>query len=112
VTGLKKGTQYAYTLNAIDSEGDVVETMQGVFSTMSVNGIDNLAVIGINIYIEGRTIIVENATETIVVSDASGRVIGKDNVRIDLTGIRKFPVPSSGVYIVKIGNNTVSVLVK
>ena len=112
VTGLKKGVQYAYTLSAMDSEGEVVETKQGVFSTMSVNGIDNLAAMGINVYIEGRTIIVENAIETIVVSDASGRVIGKDNVRIDLTGIRKFPVPSSGVYIVKIGNNTVSVLVK
>jgi hypothetical protein len=77
-----------------------------------VDGIADITAAGINIYTEGRTIIVENATEAITVSDALGRLVGKDDVHIVPAETRKFPVPSSGVYVVKIGNRSASVLVR
>ncbi len=117
VTGLKPGTTYGYTLDAKDAEDDVIETKHGTFTTMGADGITDITAAGItaagiNIYTEGRTIIVENATEAITVSDALGRVVGKDDAHIVPTETHKFPVPSSGVYVVKIGNRVASVLVR
>ena len=66
----------------------------------------------IRLYAEGKNIIVENATEAITVSDALGRVVSKDDAHIVRTETRKFPVPSSGAYVVKIGNRAASVLVR
>ena len=77
-----------------------------------VDGIADIIAAGINIYTEGKTIIVENATETITVLDALGRLVGKDDAHIVPAETRKFPVPSSGVYVVKIGNRAASVLVR
>ncbi|MBR6310664.1 MAG: hypothetical protein IKR52_05645, partial [Paludibacteraceae bacterium] len=91
---------------------EVIETKHGTFTTMGADGIADIIAAGINIYTEGRTIIVENATDAITVSDALGRVIGRDDVHIVRMEIRKFPVPSSGVYVVKIGNRAASVLVR
>ena len=112
VTGLKQGTTYAYTLDAKDAEDEVIDTKRGTFTTMGASGIADITAAGINIYTEGRTIIVENATEPISVSDALGRVVGTDDAHIVHTETRKFPVPSSGVYVVKIGNRSASVLVR
>ena len=78
----------------------------------SADGIREITAAGINIYTEGRTIIVENAAEAIMVSDALGRVVGRDDAQIVPAETRKFPVPSSGVYVVKIGNRVASVLVR
>ena len=112
VTGLEPSTMYSYTLDAKDAEDDVIETKHGTFTTMGASGIADITAAGINIYTEGRTIIVENATEAITVSDALGRVVGKDDAQIVPAETRKFPVPSSGVYVVKIGNRVASVLVR
>jgi hypothetical protein len=112
VTGLKPGTTYAYTLDAKDAEDEVIETKHGTFTTMGADGIADIIAAGINIYTEGKTIIVENATEAITVSDALGRVVGKDDAQIVPAETRKFTVPSSGVYVVKIGNRAASVLVR
>ncbi|MBR6310662.1 MAG: hypothetical protein IKR52_05635 [Paludibacteraceae bacterium] len=38
--------------------------------------------------------------------------VARDDVHIVRTATRKFPVPSSGVYVVKIGNRAASVLVR
>ncbi|MBE6312410.1 MAG: hypothetical protein E7076_04585 [Bacteroidales bacterium] len=76
------------------------------------DGIADIIAAGINIYTAGKTIIVENATEAITVSDALGRLVGKDDAQIVPAETRKFPVPSSGVYVVKIGNRAASVLVR
>ena len=112
VTGLKPSTTYGYTLDAKDAEDEVIETKHGTFTTMGASGIADITAAGINIYTEGRTIIVENAAEAITVSDALGRVVGKDDAQIVPAETRKFPVPSSGVYVVKIGNRAASVLVR
>ena len=77
-----------------------------------VDGIADITAAGVNIYTEGKTIIVENATEAITVSDALGRLVGRDDAHIVPTETHKFPVPSSGVYVVKIGNRAASVLVR
>ena len=116
ITGLTPGTTYTYTLDAKDAENEIIETKRGTFTTMGVNGATEITnaeiAAGINIYTDGRTIIVENATEAVTVSDALGRVIGRDDVHIVPTETRRFPVPSSGVYVVRIGDKTASVLVR
>ena len=112
VTGLKQGSTYGYTLDAKNAENEIIDTKYGTFTTMGVNGIADITAAGINIYTEGRTIIVENATEAIMVSDALGCVVGTDDAHIIRTETRKFTVPSSGVYVVKVGNRAASVLVR
>ena len=52
-----------------------------------------------NIYVCGKTIVVENATEEIRVYDVMGRLVGKDIAR----NVSTMNVNNSGVYIVKIG---------
>ena len=54
----------------------------------------------INIYVCGKTIIVENATDDIFVYNAMGRLVGRDVAR----NVSTITVNDSGVYIVKIGN--------
>ena len=50
----------------------------------------------INIYVQGRTIVVENAQDEIRVYDVMGRLVGTTSTTIT--------VEKSGVYIIKIGN--------
>ena len=54
----------------------------------------------INIYVQGRTIVVENATDVIFVYNAMGRLVDRDVAR----NVSTITVNNSGVYIVKIGN--------
>lgn len=56
-------------------------------------------VANLNIYVHGRTIVVENATDEICVYDAMGRIVGR-NVACNVYTIN---VDKSGVYIVKMG---------
>ena len=53
-----------------------------------------------NIYVCGKTIVVENATDVIFVYDAMGRLVGRDVAR----NVSTITVNDSGIYIVKIGN--------
>jgi hypothetical protein len=62
---------------------------------------------GINIYAQSHTIVVENAADEILVYDAMGRLVGKDDVHT----VSTINVDKSGVYIVRIGNNAKRVFV-
>ena len=62
----------------------------------------------INIYVCGKTIIVENATDDIFIYNAMGRLVGRDVARnVSTTNIN-----DSGVYIVKIGGLTKKIFVE
>ena len=70
----------------------------------------------VNIYAYGNTIVVENATGEISVYDAMGRLVCRDvacNVSTFAeSGIRvEFRVNGTGVYIVKVGNESKRVMV-
>ena len=60
------------------------------------------------VYSHGNTIVVENATEEILVYDAMGRLVGREVAR----NISTITVKSSGVYIVKTGNEVKRVMIK
>ena len=74
--------------------------------------VTEIAANAVSIYAHGNTIVVENATDAITISDALGRIVGSDDARTTSAEKRKFTVPSSGVYVVKIGNCAVSILVR
>ena len=61
----------------------------------------------INIYVHGKTIVVENATEKIRVYDAMGRIVGRDVAR----NVSTIKINNPGVYIVKTGNVVKRVMV-
>ena len=70
----------------------------------------------VNIYAYGNTIVVENATGEISVYDAMGRLVCRDVARnvstVAESGIRvEFRVNGTGVYIVKVGNESKRVMV-
>ncbi len=74
------------------------------------------AATAVNIYAYGNTIVVENATGEISVYDAMGRLVCRDVARNVSTfaesGIRvEFRVKGTGVYIVKVGNESKRVMV-
>ncbi|MBO7496591.1 MAG: leucine-rich repeat domain-containing protein [Salinivirgaceae bacterium] len=71
-------------------------------------GIADEAMSGVTIYAYGRTIVVENATDEILVYNAMGALICKDatnRIRTEIT------VNGTGVYIVKTGNTAKRVVV-
>jgi len=72
-------------------------------------GLQDLLSAGISVYAEGKTIVVEGANNEITITDALGRVMANNQSPLQK---QTFAVPNAGVYIVKIGNNAVSVLVK
>ena len=63
----------------------------------------------VGIYSRGNEIVVENSTEEVVLYNEHGAEVGRDNSALQ---VRTFPVPSSGVYVVRVGNKAMSVLVK
>jgi len=60
------------------------------------------------IYAIDKTIVVENATEDILVYDAMGRLVGRDDARNACT----INVGKSGIYLVKVGNVVKRVVVE
>ena len=62
---------------------------------------------GVVIYAEGRTIVVENATDEISVYDAMGRIVGRDVAR----NVCTIAINKPGVYIVKTGATAQRVIV-
>ena len=67
---------------------------------------DELAT-GVVIYTEGRTIVVENATDEIRVYDVMGRIVGRDVAR----NVCTIAINKPGVYIVKTGATVQRVIV-
>ncbi len=63
----------------------------------------------INIYAINHTIVVENATDEILVYDVMGRLVCRDATPCVRT---KIPLEKSGVYIVKIGNLSKKVIIE
>ena len=66
-----------------------------------------MAVNEVNIYAHHNTIVVENATDEILVYNAMGRIVGRDVAR----NVCTIKINNSGVYIVKTGNVVKRVMV-
>ena len=68
------------------------------------------AAINVNIYAQGRTIVVENATAEISVYDAMGRMVARRDAarHVSTTEIR---VNGTGIYLVKVGGTVKRVMV-
>ena len=81
----------------------VIESNQlltAYFAAGAVTGIEDGAATEPIIYAVGKTIVVENAADEILVYDAMGRLIGRDVAR----NVCTISINNSGVYVVKIGN--------
>ena len=74
----------------------------------SITDIDESAADCVNIYTTDKKIVVENATDDILVYNAMGILIGRDAMNRVRTEI---PVNAPGVYIVKTGSNVKRVVV-
>ena len=79
-----------------------------VFVSSEVTAIGEKIANAINIYTNGRTIVVENATEEISVYDAMGKLICRDAINRVRTEIR---VNTTGIYIVKVGNEAKRIMI-
>ena len=89
----------------------VIESNQlltAYFAAGAVTGIEGDAVAEPIIYAVGKTIVVENATNEILVYDAMGRIVGRDVAR----NVCTISINNSGVYVVKVGNTVKRVAVE
>ena len=71
--------------------------------------VDEFDANAINIYAQGKNIVVENATNEICVYNAMGRIVGRDvacRIRTTIT------IKGTGVYIVKTGNMVKRIVIK
>ncbi|MBR5168081.1 MAG: leucine-rich repeat domain-containing protein [Salinivirgaceae bacterium] len=90
----------------------VIESNQlltAYFAAGAVTGIEDDAAAEPKIYAVGKTIIVENATNEILVYDAMGKLLCRDaihRVRAEIT------VNGTGVYVIKVGNTVKRVAVE
>ncbi|MBO7594397.1 MAG: leucine-rich repeat protein [Salinivirgaceae bacterium] len=85
------------------------QLLTAYFAAGAVTGIEDDAAVAPVIYAVGKTIIVENATEEILVYDAMGKLLCRDvacRVRTEIT------VNGTGVYIVKTGSVVMRVVVE
>ena len=89
----------------------VIESNQlltAYFAAGAVTGIEDGAATEPIIYAVGKTIVVENAADEILVYDAMGRLIGRDVAR----NVCTISINNSGVYVVKVGNTAKRVAVE
>ncbi|MBO4602588.1 MAG: leucine-rich repeat domain-containing protein [Salinivirgaceae bacterium] len=85
------------------------QLLTAYFAAGAVTGIEEDAAAEPIIYIVGKTIVVENATNEILVYDAMGKLVCRDaihRVRSEIT------VSVSGIYVVKVGNTVKRVAVE
>ena len=73
-----------------------------------ITDVEEEAVNEVNIYAHGNTIIVENATDEIRVYNAMGALVGRDTIHRVRAELQ---VNGAGVYIVKVGNVAIRVMV-
>ncbi len=98
VTGLEGETEYAYSLEAKDAEGKVLDTMSGEFTTTGAfTGVEETE--STSIRVQGGLVICDNADLTIY--NISG---------LDVTSLNGNL--TSGVYVVSVNGETVKVMVK
>ena len=89
----------------------VIESNQlltAYFAAGAVTGIEEDAATEPIIYAVGKTIVVENATNEILVYDAMGRIVGRDVAR----NVCTISINNPGVYVVKVGNTVKRVAVE
>ncbi len=79
-----------------------------VFVSSEVTAIGDKIANAINIYTNGRTIVVENANDEISVYDAMGRLICRDAMHCVSTELQ---VNTPGIYIVKVGNEAKRIMI-
>ena len=80
------------------------------YKCITIEGEDNPANLGtaiednieisFNLFVRDNIIVVENATDEILVYDAMGRIVGRDVAR----NVCTITVNTTGVYIVRVGN--------
>ena len=89
-----------YTFTTTTAHGcDSTITLHLTIEEGGDNGIDDISADDIKVYVNGRNIVIEGSLdESVMVYDVMGRTIYHDVVRAPITA------PTSGVYMVKIGN--------
>ena len=106
ITGLEEGAEYSYTVTAQNGSGVTVDEYSGTFRTQG-------GAVSVEEYNLNRLFSLQNA---VVVNDKSISVNGVEpsDVSIYNTAGKQVgnPVPASGVYVVKVGDEAVKVMVK
>lgn len=110
VTGLEEGMSYHYELEALDENQEVVKTFTGDFETKSsplLTGVDSEASEATDLYVSENHIICGNAHRLpIMIYNALSQCLYACDASCD------FEVPASGVYLVKVGDKVVKVVVR
>lgn len=110
VTGLEEGTSYHYELEALDENQEVVKAYTGDFETKSsplLTGVDSEASGTADLYVSENRIICENAHRLpIMIYNALSQCLYACDAPCD------FEVPALGVYMVKVGDKVVKVVVR
>jgi len=106
VTGLNSASLYTYELKALDASNNEIVSYTGQFSTDGYVGIGNVEFIE-GVYAQNGAIVIDNDTNLpVAIYDVVGRLLASGS---SLT--QYFEVPNAGVYIVKVGDQTMKVLV-
>ncbi|MBR2196572.1 MAG: T9SS type A sorting domain-containing protein [Salinivirgaceae bacterium] len=99
--GWEKSTKTTYEYKIITIE-DVHN------NTEPITDVTEKATTGINIYLQNGIVVVENANAKILVYDAMGRLVYRNNEKLARTELQ---INGTGVYIVKVGNVAKRVMV-
>ncbi len=106
ITGLEEGTEYVYTVTAQNGSGVTVAEYSGTFRTqggaVSVEEYNTNSSSSLQnaIIVNGKSISVNGAEPSdIIIYNTAGKQVSN-------------PVPASGVYVVKVGDEAVKVMVK
>ena len=104
ITGLTPETEYNYTITALDAEGNVLNVKSGSFTTTSepVSADEQNAEPEFKdkVYVQDKNIMVEGlSSDDYSIYNTTGKQVSN-------------PVPASGVYVVKVGDEAVKVMVK
>ena len=106
VTGLNFASLYTYELKALDASNNELASYAGQFSTDGYVGIGNVELIE-GVYAQNGNIVIANDTNLpVAIYDVVGRLVASGS---SLT--QQFAVPNAGVYLVKVGEQTMKVLV-
>lgn len=106
VTGLNSASLYSYQLKVLDANNNELASYVGQFSTDGYVGLKQTEYIE-GVYAQNGTVVVENCTNLPVsIYDVTGRLVATGS---SLT--QHFAIPRVGVYLVKVGEQTMKLLV-
>jgi len=109
ITGLENNTNYFYTLTAFQDE-EIIAEQEGSFKTNETTALPAVKESDINLYVSGKNIIIENAqSKNIQIFNIFGQTLA--NVK-NSSETAQIPMQNTGIYLVKIGLETVKVVIE